>query len=74
MDSPRFVPSSIIYCDLFDAQSRWRSCACRGDLALFFSSLAIVVVFAWDVPSGCSESGVLSWNSCLRSDSIELKL
>ena len=57
---PRFVPSSIIYCEWFDAQRRWRSCANRGDLALFFSSLAMVVVFALDVPRDCRWIVVLS--------------
>ena len=70
MDSPRFVPSSIIYCDWFDAQRRWSSCANRGDLVLLFNSLAIVVVFALDVPSGCRVIGVLFFWSRWRRFSI----
>ena len=74
MDSPRFVPSSIIYCDWFDAQRRWSSCANRGVFVLFFSSLAIVVVFALDVPSGCRVRGLLFCWSCWRRFSIDSKL
>jgi len=63
-----------MYCDLFDAQSRWSSWANRGDFALFFSSWAIVVVFALDVPSGCRLMGVLFGCSCWRRFSMAGKL
>ena len=68
------MPSSIIYCDWFDAQRRWSSCACRGDLALFFSSFATVVVLALDVPSGCRWIGVLSRDNSRRRFSMDSKL
>lgn len=63
-----------MYCDLFDAQSRWSSWANRGDFALFFSSLAIVVVLALEVPRGCRLSGVLLCCSCWRRFSMAEKL
>ena len=71
------VMINLISCSLFHGEIMVCTdgkLASRGDFALRFSSRAIVVVLACDVPSGCRESGVLSWSSCWRSDSMRLKL